>query len=134
MRNDCPDLFAVVRRDFHFEVIGDDYLFDNGPAGRLETLRKAYPTSLSRDSIIFIHGKPNFKSPPRVSCPNGHGLLSRGRTTIKFQNAPVASRDQAVDGWVCPKCGEAYVPGEIAARPTDVRSQTIEWSNLRKPR
>lgn len=58
--------------------------------------------------------KPNVNRPPRVPCPNGHGLLRPGRTTITFQHAPAASRDQVVDGWVCPTCGEAYVPGGIA--------------------
>ena len=114
LRDDYPDLFAIARHDFHLEVIGDDYLFDNGDANRIETLRKSYPASFTRDSILFINGKPSFKAPPRIPCPRGHGLLKRGRTSISFLHAPAESRDQAVDGWVCPVCGEAYVPGEIA--------------------
>jgi hypothetical protein len=114
LREDYPDLFAVARRNFHLELVGNDELFDNGDANRLETLRKPYPPSLTRGSVVFIRGKPHFKAPPKVPCPKGHGLLKPGRTSITFQHAPAASRDQTVEGWVCPTCGEAYVPGEIA--------------------
>jgi hypothetical protein len=114
LREDYLDLFAVARHNFHLEVIGDDYLFDNGDANRLETLQESYPPSFTRGSTLFIHGKPSFKAPPQIPCPKGHGLLKRGQTTISFQHAPAETRDQAVSGWVCPVCGEAYVPGAIA--------------------
>ena len=105
---------AARSRVVDLEVIVDDYLFDNGDANRLETLQESYPPSFTRGSILFIHGKPSFKAPPQIPCPKGHGLLKREQTTISFQHAPAESRDQAVAGWVCPVCGEAYVPGVIA--------------------
>ncbi len=114
LREDYPDIFAVARRNFHLELIGNDELFDNGNANGLEIVRRSYPPSMARGSIVFIHGKPNFKAPPRIPCPNGHGLLEPGPTTITFQFAPPESRVQAVDGWVCRTCGEAYVPSGVA--------------------
>jgi hypothetical protein len=114
LRDDYPDIFSVVRHSFHLEIIGDDYLFDNGSAGQLETLRAAYPPSFARGSVLFSHGKPSFKAAPKIECPNGHGFLKRGKTTISFQHAPATNRDQIVDGWVCPDCGESYVPGDVA--------------------
>jgi hypothetical protein len=116
LREDYPDIFGVARRSFHLEIIGNDELFDNGNANSLESLRRAYPPSSTRGSIVFVQGKPNFKASPKIPCPKGHGFLQRGQTMIAFQHAPTESRVQAVDGWVCLTCGEAYVPGAIASR------------------
>ncbi|MHB1558069.1 MAG: hypothetical protein ACYC61_11450 [Isosphaeraceae bacterium] len=114
LREDYPDIFAIARRSFHLERVGNDELFDNGGANGLESVRRSYPPSMTRGSIVFIHGKPSFKAPPRIPCPNGHGLLEPGPTSITFEFAPAKGRVQPVDGWVCRTCGEAYVPSETA--------------------
>lgn len=91
----------------------NDHRFESGGAGLLETMRHTLPPVLIKDSIIILEGEPLFKAPPRIECPKGHGVLERGTTTITFQHAPASRRVQPVEGWVC-RCGEAYVPGEIA--------------------
>ena len=76
--------------------------------------RNAYPPSLL--AVHRVHRREaTFHAAPKVLCPNGHGLLKPGRTSITFQHAPhreprTSSRGMGLsDMW-----GEAYVPGEIA--------------------
>jgi hypothetical protein len=115
LRRDFPDIFSIVRDNIRLDppLSENDLLFDSGGACGLETLRRVLPQVLTHDSIVVIQGEPLFKAPPRIECPKGHGLLERGMTMITFQHAPASRRVQPVEGWVC-RCGEAYVPGEIA--------------------
>ncbi len=51
---------------------------------------------------------------PVKSCPRCGTAPKRGPTTLEFVHAPAATRAQLVEGWVCPKCGERYIEGEVA--------------------
>ena len=91
----------------------DDYLWDTGDAGGLETIRASLPALLMAGETIIRHGRPRFKAPRKISCPRCTSELRRGKVTIVFRHAPAGEREQQVEGWVC-DCGEAYVPGGIA--------------------
>lgn len=112
---DFPDLFAVARSVFNLSdsSLEDDYLFDNSPAWRLNTIAARLPPAFTRGATLIQQGRTFPKAPPQIPCPKCGQILVRGTTELIFVHAPEATRTQQVAAWVCP-CGESYVPGRTA--------------------
>ena len=115
LRRDYPDLFAVARGSFHFNLPAyeNDYLWDSANVQRFDTLVKTLPPMVTRGATIIDRGRPHFKGPPPVQCPKCGTALIPGTTSLTFKHAPALSKLQMVKAWVC-SCGESYVPGEAA--------------------
>jgi histidyl-tRNA synthetase len=93
--------------------ISSDEEFDTGNAFRLERIAASLPPAVTRGETLIVNGRVQRKSPEVIDCPKCGTTMTRGTTTITFNDAPKATRVQSVDGWIC-NCGESYIPGPVA--------------------
>lgn len=115
LREDFPDLFAVIRQEFYLEtsITSGEEACSSIAGGSLDRLVRQLPDPHVKGSLIYSQGKVHFKGAAVDRCPRCGKTPKWLPTTLTFRHAPVATQVQTTQGWVC-ECGEKYVPGMLA--------------------